>query len=65
MHTLVILILGLFVNGTTGESVIVAGEAPSVIACANAINAARHPIADQDGTLWYLTDAQCAVQESE
>lgn len=65
MHMLVIVIAGLFTNGTTGDQVAQYGLAPDLIQCANAINDARHPIQGDDGTYWYLIAAQCIPMEQQ
>ena len=60
---LVIVAMGIFVNGTTGDSAQAIAQVPSVTDCAKLINANRETRESDDGTLWYLTEAECKVIE--
>ena len=60
MH-LVIVALAIFVNGNTGESAQAMAVVPSVTECAKLINDHRTPIEADDGSLWYMTQAECKV----
>jgi hypothetical protein len=62
MHTLIIVALGVFMNGQTGETVDAIARVSSVTACAQVINDNREPRVMEDGT-WYLVQAECRVVE--
>ena len=65
MIHLLVVALGIFVNGTTGEAVQAIAQVDSVTQCAELINANREPRQAEDGSTWYLTAAECRVVEQK
>jgi hypothetical protein len=59
--TLLVVAVGYFTNGATGEVVQAHAVMPSVTACANMINQNLEPNTLEDGSTWYLTQARCVV----
>lgn len=63
MLHVIIFAIGVFTNSTTGEHAQAIARVASVQQCAELINANREPRQAEDGTMWYLTSAECrAVQ---
>jgi len=63
MLHVIIVAIGIFTNSTTGEHAQAIARVASVQQCAELINDNREPKQAQDGTMWYLTSAECrAVQ---
>lgn len=60
---LVIVAVGIFVNGQTGDSAQAMAQVASVTDCAKLINENREPRQAEDGSMWYLTQATCKVIE--
>jgi len=63
MHTLVVFAIGIFTALSDGHTVQGIAQVPSITACAELINSVRHPLEADDGDTYYLTAAQCYVQE--
>lgn len=59
--SLLIVVVALFLNSTTGETAQAVQEVPSLTECAKVINDNREPKSLGDGQLWYMVKAECRV----